>query len=225
MSTLDYAHRAKHIRNKPQINQKMTKRALIKEYVFEIERLKNCVSAARLKNGIFLPPEEYDELNDKVKNQNEKILKYEEKIEMLSKKLTDLDELFNDNQQRLVLTKNDLEKTSHKLESTISDLMDTKLKLEEHKYILNEHQSNEEVLHNNALNILNTLENTKVELEKMHKKVERTLLHENKNVDVKTKVEKEISEHVETSNSSFTSFVKRINEQVVPENIEFLQNS
>lgn len=40
LSTLDYAHRAKNIRNKPEVNQKMTKSAHIKELVAEIERLK-----------------------------------------------------------------------------------------------------------------------------------------------------------------------------------------
>ncbi|EGF79223.1 hypothetical protein BATDEDRAFT_12340, partial [Batrachochytrium dendrobatidis JAM81] len=40
-STLDYAHRAKNIRNKPEINQRMTKKALLREYITEIERLKS----------------------------------------------------------------------------------------------------------------------------------------------------------------------------------------
>lgn len=40
LSTLDYAVRAKTIRNKPEVNQKMTKGALIREYVNEMERLK-----------------------------------------------------------------------------------------------------------------------------------------------------------------------------------------
>ncbi len=40
MSTLDYAYRAKNIRNKPVANQRVTKKALIKEYISEIERLK-----------------------------------------------------------------------------------------------------------------------------------------------------------------------------------------
>jgi len=40
ISTLEYAHRAKNIKNKPEVNQKMTKKALIKEYINEIERLK-----------------------------------------------------------------------------------------------------------------------------------------------------------------------------------------
>ena len=40
LSTIDYATRATRIQNKPEINQRMTKGALIKEYVMEIERLK-----------------------------------------------------------------------------------------------------------------------------------------------------------------------------------------
>ena len=57
LSTLDYAHRAKNIRNRPEVNQKMTKRALIKEYTIEIEKLKADLVATREKNGIFLSPE------------------------------------------------------------------------------------------------------------------------------------------------------------------------
>ena len=41
ISTLDYASRAKNIRNKPEVNQRMTKKELIKEYIHEIERLKS----------------------------------------------------------------------------------------------------------------------------------------------------------------------------------------
>lgn len=40
MSTLEYALRAKSICNKPEVNQKTTKGALIKEYLSEIDKLK-----------------------------------------------------------------------------------------------------------------------------------------------------------------------------------------
>jgi len=41
LSTLDYAFRAKNIRNKPEVNQHMTKKALIQDYMNEIKQLKN----------------------------------------------------------------------------------------------------------------------------------------------------------------------------------------
>lgn len=62
LSTLDYAHRAKNIRNRPEVNQKMTKRALIKEYSVEIERLKDELNAAREKNGVFMPYEKFQRM-------------------------------------------------------------------------------------------------------------------------------------------------------------------
>lgn len=52
MSTLEYAHRAKNIQNKPEVNQKMTKKAILKEYAEEIDRLKRDLQAARDKNGM-----------------------------------------------------------------------------------------------------------------------------------------------------------------------------
>lgn len=40
MSTLDYASRAKSIKNKPEVNQKFTKKALIRVYIFFNYKLK-----------------------------------------------------------------------------------------------------------------------------------------------------------------------------------------
>ncbi|GAU49063.1 hypothetical protein TSUD_25210, partial [Trifolium subterraneum] len=66
LSTLDYAHRAKNIRNKPEVNQKLMKTTLIKDLYSEIERLKGEVYAAREKNGIYIPKDRYtQEENEK----------------------------------------------------------------------------------------------------------------------------------------------------------------
>ncbi|CAA7271682.1 unnamed protein product [Cyclocybe aegerita] len=62
LSTLDYALRAKSIRNKPELNQRMTRNSLLKEYVAEIERLKADVLAAREKNGIYFAEETWMQL-------------------------------------------------------------------------------------------------------------------------------------------------------------------
>lgn len=59
LSTLDYAHRAKNITNRPEINQKVCKRALLKEYTKEIERLKRDLIATREKNGVYVSLNDY----------------------------------------------------------------------------------------------------------------------------------------------------------------------
>jgi kinesin family member 11 len=51
MNTLDYACRAKNIHNRPEINQRMTRRALIKELNMDIERLKTELQQQRERDG------------------------------------------------------------------------------------------------------------------------------------------------------------------------------
>jgi kinesin family protein 11 len=69
LSTLDYAIRAKSIRNRPEINQHLTKTGLLKEYLGDIERLKAEVLAAREKNGIYIPEEQWKEMQDNLAKQ------------------------------------------------------------------------------------------------------------------------------------------------------------
>jgi kinesin family protein 11 len=47
ISTLDYAFRAKNIRNKPQVNQTVSKKTLFREFTSEIEKLKSELIATR----------------------------------------------------------------------------------------------------------------------------------------------------------------------------------
>lgn len=74
-STLDYAHRAKHITNRPEINQKLYKRALLKEYTEELERLRKDLIATREKNGIYLSRDKYDSMHELIKWQRKEIQK------------------------------------------------------------------------------------------------------------------------------------------------------
>ena len=61
LSTLDYAHRAKNIKNRPEINQKISKTTHLKEMSGEIERLRAELVATREKNGVYLPVKQYEE--------------------------------------------------------------------------------------------------------------------------------------------------------------------
>ncbi|GCC22294.1 hypothetical protein chiPu_0000681 [Chiloscyllium punctatum] len=90
VSTLEYAYRAKNILNKPEVNQKLTKRALIKEYTEEIERLKRDLAAAREKNGVYMSAENYELMQSKVAAQEELITDYVEKIAVMEEELKQL---------------------------------------------------------------------------------------------------------------------------------------
>ena len=60
LNTLDYAMRSKNIHNKPKVNQKLTKKALIEEYDREINKLRMEIEAARCKSGVYLPTSQYE---------------------------------------------------------------------------------------------------------------------------------------------------------------------
>ena len=60
LQTLEYAHRAKSIKNKPEINARVTKNALLKDLQKEVERLTADLTATREKNGVYLSQQSYD---------------------------------------------------------------------------------------------------------------------------------------------------------------------
>ncbi|CAE6532320.1 unnamed protein product [Rhizoctonia solani] len=62
LSTLDYAFQAKAIRNRPELNSRITRNALLKEHASEIARLKADLVAAREKNGVYVPLDRWREI-------------------------------------------------------------------------------------------------------------------------------------------------------------------
>jgi kinesin family protein 11 len=64
LSTLDYASRAKSIRNKPEVNAHLTKAGLLREYLGDIERLKAELHATREKNGVYVPDDQWKEMSE-----------------------------------------------------------------------------------------------------------------------------------------------------------------
>lgn len=59
LSTLDYASRAKSIKNRPEASQRMSRAALLREYVTEMDRLRSDLAATRAQNGIYVSEENW----------------------------------------------------------------------------------------------------------------------------------------------------------------------
>lgn len=131
ISTLDYAFRAKNIRNKPQVNQMINKKTLLKEFTFEIEKLKSELIATRQRNGVYLTNESYEEMT--VESESRRILSEEQgdKIETMEANLR------NKVQDLYSLTSNFMNlKREH--ESTRATLDDTKTVLEQAEFVIAE---------------------------------------------------------------------------------------
>uniref|UniRef100_A0AAF5RTQ5 Kinesin-like protein n=4 Tax=Wuchereria bancrofti TaxID=6293 RepID=A0AAF5RTQ5_WUCBA len=73
ISTLEYASTAKNIKNQPEINQKLTHRALLKAYNDEMNRLMRDLQAARDKTGFFVDRQNYENMNTQLAQQSQQI--------------------------------------------------------------------------------------------------------------------------------------------------------
>ncbi|KAL0333324.1 UNVERIFIED_CONTAM: Kinesin-like protein KIN-5A [Sesamum angustifolium] len=104
LSTLDYAFRAKSIKNRPEVNRKVVKSTLIKDLYSQIERLKQELHAARENNGVHVPQDN------------------EHSQEATRKQLMELQELYMYQQQLTVDLKDKLESTRRELMKTRESL-------------------------------------------------------------------------------------------------------
>ncbi|XP_005144111.2 kinesin-like protein KIF11 [Melopsittacus undulatus] len=173
LSTLEYAHRAKNIMNKPEVNQKLTKKALIKEYTEEIERLRRDLAAAREKNGVYISPENYEALNGKLTVQEEQIAEYIDKISVMEEEVKRITELFIVNKNELEQYKTDLQIKEKELEETQKDLQETKIHLAEEEYVVSVLENTEQILHGTASKLLSTVQETTKDVSGLHAKLDR----------------------------------------------------
>lgn len=89
VSTLEYATRAKSIKNTPQVNQSMSKNSCLGEYIREMERLRQELKASRQKDGMYITEDQFqlyesnsilvEEQKVRIRNMEEQITKFKEK--------------------------------------------------------------------------------------------------------------------------------------------------
>ncbi|KAI1751835.1 P-loop containing nucleoside triphosphate hydrolase protein [Xylaria castorea] len=180
ISTLDYAFRAKNIRNKPQVNPMIRKGALLREFTYEIEKLKSELIATRQRNGVYLSNESYEEMatvseSRRIQNEEQAV-----KIETLESNLRNkVQELFSLTSSLMGLKK-DHETTKLQLEETKGVLDQTEIVLEvirkslaEETLLREAHQKTEEQMHLVGNKLINTLHKTVGHVGGLHAKNKR----------------------------------------------------
>jgi len=180
LSTLDYAHRAKNITNKPEVNQKLSKKAVLKEYTEEIERLRKDLMASREKNGVFLANENYQEMINQIEVQSQEITEKIGAIKALKEEMDKKEEMFEEVSAELEEKSAELEATNIKLSETEQTLECTQVVLEktatereEQKHLVEKHAETEGALKEQAKKLLDTAEVSSKELKLVHEKLDR----------------------------------------------------
>ncbi|KAG9155094.1 hypothetical protein Leryth_011080 [Lithospermum erythrorhizon] len=117
LSTLDYAYRAKTIKNKPEANQKMSKTAFLKDLYQEIEKMKQDVRAARERNGVYIPHERFVQDEAEKKANTEKLEQLEIDLKGCKKQVDEYRELYLTKQEEKLNLQCELKDCKGTLES------------------------------------------------------------------------------------------------------------
>ncbi|KAJ5109495.1 hypothetical protein N7456_006170 [Penicillium angulare] len=180
ISTLDYAFRAKNIRNKPQINSVVTKNKLLRDIGMEIQKLKSELIATRHRNGVYMTPEAHEEMT--MESESRRIVNEEQraKIESMESSLRHkVQELFaltgnfNTLKENNESTRHTLKSTRGVLEQTERSLKTTSEKLDEETTVRRAHQITEKKLREMGADLLTTLDGTVEDVYGLHAKIER----------------------------------------------------
>nr|GEX98139.1 kinesin-like protein KIN-5D isoform X2 [Tanacetum cinerariifolium] len=171
-STLDYAYRAKSIKNRPEVNHKVTKSVAVKELYTEIDSLKQELHATREKNGIYIP-------NDRYMREEAAKKEMTEKLELKSKELMDLQELLFHQQKLTSELSQRLENTERQLYESKQDVSSLKDKLrhasdtaKEKEYLILNLLGSEKTLTEKAVELHSELENATSEVSSLFAKIE-----------------------------------------------------
>ncbi|KAH0470314.1 hypothetical protein IEQ34_000037 [Dendrobium chrysotoxum] len=137
LSTLEYAHRARSIKNKPEINQKIMKSVLMKDLYCEIDRLKKEVIATREKKDIYIPGNIFLQEGEK-KAMAEKMEHIQVELESKDKQLIVLQELHDSQQQLTAELIEKIENSQNKLKGYEKVILDQEEQYQKAKYAIRE---------------------------------------------------------------------------------------
>ncbi|CAN1145683.1 Kinesin-like protein KIN-5D [Linum perenne] len=214
LSTLDYAYRAKNIKNRPEINQKMMKSAMIKDLYSEIDRLKQEVYAAREKNGIYIPRDRYLLEEAEKKAMAEKIELMEVNSESKDKQLMEIQELYNSQLHLTADLTEKLDKTKRKLEETedsLSDLQEKHLQanatIKEKEFLISNLLKSEKALVERAVELRAELETAASDVSSLFSKIERKDKIEDGNRVLVQKFQSQLTQQLEILHKTVASSV------------------
>nr|AMS24217.1 kinesin 5d protein [Marsilea vestita] len=180
LSTLDYAQRAKNIKNKPEVNQKLMKATLIKELYAEIERLKTELLASREKNGVYIPSDRFYQEEADRKALTIKIERLEDDLDSNRKQLEEMqlryeteNERCNEIQTQYQAMQKGFEETKQALTEAKSEIRVANDKIKEKDFIILSQKKSETALVEKTVDVRSNLEQAAQDVTGLFAKLER----------------------------------------------------
>ncbi|CRK25122.1 hypothetical protein BN1708_014144 [Verticillium longisporum] len=180
ISTLDYAFRAKNIRNKPQVNPLLNKKKLLREFQTEIEKLKSELITTRQRNGVYLSNESYEDMTAQSESRRIVLEEQAAKMETLEMNLKNkVHELLSLTSNFMGLkkdhegTKAQLDDTRDVLDQTELVLDATRRSLADETHLRKAHQETEGRLAEVGGRLISTLQKTVGDVDRLRAKNKR----------------------------------------------------
>ncbi|KAE9127203.1 Kinesin-like protein [Phytophthora fragariae] len=213
LSTLEYAFRAKNIKNKPELNQKMTKAGLLNDFGSEIESLRAALRAARLKDGVYLPLEQFTDMQERLAGQGAQLSELEDMLKARNTSCKELEEAGEKHASEVAALTLANQEVSIKLVATESELTATKEMLEETKQELQQvqtklkaYQHNEKMLLDSGSAAAKLYTDSEKRAAELVAKIESTQRIENANTSLATLYRNE-------SQSQINEYLERLAKQ------------
>ena len=242
ISTLEYAFRAKNIKNKPQLNTMLNKKTLLKDFTSEIEKLKSELISTRQRNGVYLSNELYEEMTAQnesrrivVNEQNAKIETLETNLRNKVHELFSLTTSFMGAKKDHEGTKAQLDETKGVLDQTEIVLSVTRKTLAEETQLRKAHAETEEQLSKIGGQLIGKLRGTIKDVGGLHAKNKRKSDLQSLNrmawgttqaqvTDVTSMIERRLGEFREEQEEQITSVSQRM-EAFVGEELQKLSST
>lgn len=210
MSTLDYAYRAKSIKNIPQINQKMVKKVILKEYCAEIEALRQQLQITREKNGIYLDPVQYEQMENKLSAQEQQLIECEGALKTRQEEIKGYKSEIDLIQNELDSLRADHEETTQRLVETEESLLESQkavkyLEVEWNasEQVVQEQSTTEDVLQKDLKDLHVVVTTQSGDLEGLFRKIQSHEVKEQERIQ-------DISNHIQEVNSNQKTIQQKI---------------
>ena len=192
LSTLDYAFRARNIMNKPEVNQKLSKSEVLKEYSSEMTRLRSQVDQIQEKNGVYLAQENWLSLVNTIQENELQQTALIEKLAGLEIEMERKKELFLEVETQMLTKSRQIEKVKvklvvkeEKLEQVKEVLSGEVAEKEEQEYLVKSYMDSELKLTRQARQLSVVCTEGEQDLAKLHTKGETIATIQDGNKGVK----------------------------------------
>ena len=213
LSTLDYAYRARSILNRPEINARLSKEDLVKEYSNEMDRIKKDLMQLREKNGLYIAQENWQEMLDQVEENEKKVSEMTKEMIALHDEMEKKKKLFDEVEKNMIYKSREIQKVRDQLEVQEVKLTEVSTNLkkvvrekEEQEHLVSKHQETELKLGMQAKKLLVGCDDMDEDLTKLHTKLNTVRKIDSDNEDAKKIFEDAFEEVVQGIHNKIEKF-------------------